>query len=275
VEDVAEGASSWATSQHRQFLGAAFIFRAGRSQYSQADGYSLTQPYVDKLLSLMTPAINHQYHYFWLGAVGAHVLPEPQEASTLQAAKDGTPVALQRLIEAHQNRLKPACLEFGIVVAHGPGPIDTILAYSTRLAVRTSPETFYHLADDIAGTGESILIVLYGKLKDFLDLFTDEARISRVLHTAGQGRAVLLCYNIEPDALREGKPSRVHLYELYNVQLTKCARLGLKTKIHDLSTSVFDANHGFIIEIVPDPMFRPGVAELFFEEYDPLFGCRE
>lgn len=272
--EIAERLAYWSTAQHREFVTATFMFRAGGSDYSSADAAALTQPYIDKLSAKLPPPRDHHHHPFWLGSVGAEVLSKPRDDATLEGS-DGLPAVLHRLVLQHLAALPPDRPALAVLVADRPSPVGSLLARHAAIAAHIPVQRFYDVLEDVTGPEGPLLVVIDGGLDDFLRLFRDRARLQRLLRTVGTRRTVLLAFAIDPNALRQGQPSRGDLRDLIALSLPVVARFGLAARIHDLAESPLDGRHGCVIEIIPDPAnaFRPlppadGTAD------DPFVGQR-
>ncbi len=249
--EIAERLSYWSTAQHREFVTATFMFRAGESICSTAEATALTQPYIDKLTAQLPPPREHHHHPFWLGSVGAEVLSKPRDEAVLDGS-DRLPPVLHRLILQHLASLPPDRPALAVSVTDRPGAADLVLARHAAIAVRIPVQRFYDVLEDVTGPEGPLLVVAGGDLQDFLRLFRDRARLQRLLRAVGTDRTVLLSFAVDPDALRQGQPSRGHLRDLVALSLPLFARFGLVARIHDLADSPLDGRHGCAIEIVAD-----------------------
>ena len=250
--DVAEGISAWATVQHHKFVEATYVFRGGASGFAKEAASALTQPYVDKVTSALTPPMDHRHHFFWMGAVGAPVVTRPWDEAARKRDVDRIPSVLRRLIDDHLERLDGQQLDLAICATSMPTPVEAFLTVTARVTARIAPGRLYEVVEDVAGPGESVLLVLWGQMNDFLDLFGQTSRIYRLLRVAGPARTMLLCFEISPELIRGGAPSRMHLNELFAASFAALARFGLVARVHDLAATVFAEIHGFVIEILPD-----------------------
>jgi hypothetical protein len=247
--EIAERLSYWSTAQHRSFVAATFVFCASDRVYPATDAAELTQPYIDKLSTLLPPPRDHHHHPFWLGSVGAEVLAVGE--ANLDRS-DKLPPMLHRLILEHLAALPRVHSALGILVTDQPGPVDVLLARHAAIAVRISAQRFHDILEDVTGPEGPFLLVAVGDLQDFLRLFRDRSYLQRLLRTIVPGRRVLLSYSIHPDAVREGQPSRGHLRDLIVLRLPVFARFGVAIRIYDLSESPLDGRHGCIIEITAE-----------------------
>jgi hypothetical protein len=273
--EIAERLSYWSTVQHRRFVTATFVFRGSEGGCSVADATALTQPYIDTLTAELPPPVDHRHHPFWLGSVGAEVLPKPRGDAALDGL-DGVPPILHRLIVQHLTERQQEHASFGIAVTDRPGGIDLLLAQHAANAARIPVHRFYEVIEDVVDRQQCVLVVLAGELHDFLHLFEDRSRLRRLLRAIGPDSAALLAYAVDPDALRQGRPSRGHLRDLLAHALPLFARFGLAYRIHDLAENPLDRRHGCVIEIVPerpDASVRPRSPEDNPEE-DALLGQR-
>jgi hypothetical protein len=271
--DVAEAISAWATPLHHEMVRATFLIRGGTSNYPMADAVALSDPYIDQLFRHLTPPRGHRYHPFWLGAVGAEILRVP---TRVRRESSEIPPVLTHLIEAQMDASEP--IDLGISVTDSPSPIDEVLAHISRTAVRIPTSILYRKIEDIAAPGGRVLLVLSGAIQDFLELFSDRVRLSRLLRVVGPDRSIFLCYYITISDLRSGNPSRVQLFRALAARLSLFTHFGAAPVIHDLAPDPLDRPRGFVIEIVPDqkgalqPMASPQFRD---PDDDPLFGGRE
>jgi hypothetical protein len=272
--EVAESLSAWTTAQHHKYIEATFVFRRGGSAYSQDAGRALTQPYVDSLLAAMPPPMDHRRHFFWLGGVGAPVVTRPWDETARERDLDRIPKVLRRLIEAHLNRQRDRRVDLAICATDGPTPIEALLTVSARVACRVAPRRLHDVLEDIADPGEPFLLVLWGQLDQFLELFGHPSRVYHLLRVAGENRTMLLCFEISPELVRGDKPNRGHLNELFTSSFETFARFGLLARVHDLAHSVFDDVNGFVIEILPDETFAASATPSYSAQDDLLSGRR-
>jgi hypothetical protein len=249
--EIAERLSYWSTAQHREFVSATFMFRAGNSFCSAADAAALTQPYIDKLSAQLPRPRDHHHHPFWLGSVGAEVLPKPRDDAMLDGS-DGLPPVLHRLILQHLADLPPGRTALAASVTDRPGAVGPLLARHAAIAVHIPVQRFYEVLEDVTGPEGALLVVVGGDLDDFLRLFRDRARLQRLLRAVGAYRTVLLSFAVDPNALRQGQPSRGDLRDLIALSLPVFSRFGLTARIHDLAESPLDGRHGCVIEIIPN-----------------------
>lgn len=268
--DVAESIAAWATPLHHQSVGPTFVFRGGSSTYPAAAAAELTQGYIDKIVNRLSPPKDLRHHPFWLGAVGAQLLFAPAENSDVSEV----PAVLRRLIGAHLDKL--GSLDLAVSIATQALQLDGILARSARTAVRISPGIAYRQIEDVAGPGGTLLVVLTGGVRDFLELFSDRNRLARLVRVAGPGRPLLLCYHISLNELRTGSPGRLQLHQTFAARLSVFAKFGLAARIHDLASAPLDNSHGFIIEVTADdsPAGVSSKPRAVDPEDDPLIGRR-
>ena len=267
--DVAESIGAWTTYQHHTYIAATFLFKGGSGTYSHEAGVALTQPYVDDLTAALPPAMNHRHHFFWLGAAGAPVVSRYWDEVERQRDLCRIPLVLRRLIEAHIARLGGRQLDLALCVSNAPMPVEALLTEQARVTARIAPRRLHEVIEDVFGPGEPLLLVLSGQMEDFIDLFQAPDKVYRLLRTAGVDRTMLLSFEIAPDSLRAGTPSRVHLNELFTSSLASFARFGVLARLHDLASSVFDPSHGVIVEILPNEG-EPALAGRSYVEYDDL-----
>jgi hypothetical protein len=272
--DVAESISAWATPMHLDLVSETFLFRSGASRYTMRDAVAVSQPYIDRLVSHLAPPQDHRHHHFWLGAVGAEVLRPKSEDPA--GGAELSPV-LARLINAELERLTP--LELGVCVSDQPTPVANILARNARRAVRISPDILYRKIEDVAAPGGTVLLVLNGRLADFIELFSDRNRVSRLLRVGGPGRVILLAYAVTIQDLRNSELSRQQLYRIFAAQLPLFTRFGIAPRIHDLAPLPVDRMQGFLIEMTAEAPTAGALGfaapELPEASEDSLFGWRE
>jgi hypothetical protein len=271
--DIAESISAWATAMHHENAKATFVFRGGKSRYPATSAAKMTQPYLNQVLAHIAPPIDHRHHPFWLGAVGATILTAEALPRT---DGSGVPPVLRRLIAAQTNALAP--LGLTVLIADRPSSLDQILASGARTAVRIPAGALHGgRVEDVAGPGGSILIVQIGNLQNFLELFSDRSRVSQLLRVAGDGRALLLCYEIDSDALRNPSTARLDLYRTFAARLSVFARFGLTPRIHDLADNPLEISRGFVGEVVSDDkaVAAPEPSGRFRDVHDDLlYGMR-
>jgi hypothetical protein len=269
--EVAESVSAWATAIHHENIKATFVFRGGTGGYSARSAVSLTQGYIDTLFEHILPPNDHRHHPFWVGAVGATVL-----TTTARSNSSGPhiPRVVRRLITGHVSQLAP--LDVAVAVTSGPSALDAVLASSARVAARISAEYFYTQIEDVAGPGGRMVLVQLGDLLDFGELFSRRDRVSRLSRVAGEGRVLLLCYQVG-DELRNPGTTRLDLYQTFAARLPVFAHFGLAARVHDLADSPLDGALGFVVEVVADEKGSralPPSGRFQNREDDLLYGLR-